>query len=216
MKKIIWLLILVPALVFAAPKQSFEQGKDFTVLTTTKPVITVPSNKISVVEFFSYACPHCANLEPTIDHWLKTKPANTDFTRVPVVFRPSWVVFAKAYYTAHALGIDGKITPQLFAAIHQKNENLASPEAMEKFFVAQGVSKKDFDSAFNYSPAIDAKLGQGDQLARDMRISQVPTIVVAGRYVTTAGMAKGNNQRMMDIVNFLIQKAQSERGQNKS
>ena len=190
---------------FAVPTQ-FVQGKDYKVL----PEVAQQANadgKVKVIEFFSYGCPWCFRLESSIEQWLTQKPATVDFQKVPVVFRPSWVILAKAYYTADSLGVAQKLSPQIFKAIHDKGEDLANPTAMEEFFVNHGVSKNDFDSAFNFSPAIDAKLSNGDALARQYQIFQIPTIIVGGKYMTTTAMAGGDGTRMMEIVNYLVKKA---------
>lgn len=57
----------------------------------------IPSNQVEVIEFFSFACPHCAHLEPTLQSWRKTMPKGVVFRRVPVVFRPQWEILAKVY-----------------------------------------------------------------------------------------------------------------------
>jgi len=195
---------------FAVPTQ-FVQGKDYKELPVTSQQSPTEQGKVQVIEFFSYGCPWCFRLESSLEKWLTVKPATVAFQRVPVVFRPSWVILAKAYYTADSLGVADKLTPEIFAAIHNKGVDLANPEAMEQFFINNGVSKKDFESAFNYSPSIDALLNNGDALARQYQIFQIPTIVVGGKYVTDTAMAQGDAQRMMQIVNFLVKKVNEQK-----
>ena len=62
-----------PALPAAAP------GALFTELRP--PLPTENDNKIEVIEFFWYGCPHCYAIEPYVDEWLKHKPADVSFVR---------------------------------------------------------------------------------------------------------------------------------------
>src|SRR5262245_59633626 len=41
---------------------------------------------IEVIEFFSYACPHCNEVEPLVSKWRSTLPKDVTFQRVPVSF----------------------------------------------------------------------------------------------------------------------------------
>ena len=41
---------------------------------------------IEIVEFFSYACPHCANLDPMLDGWIDGLAESVEFRRVHVAF----------------------------------------------------------------------------------------------------------------------------------
>src|SRR5574339_634003 len=54
------------------------------------PQKTESGKQIEVVEFFSYACPHCADFEPYLQSWEQRKPKDVAFKMVPMVFRDSW------------------------------------------------------------------------------------------------------------------------------
>ena len=199
-----FILVLIPALVFAAPKANFVEGTDYQVLSDVP--VAHNNKQVEVVEFFSFGCPWCYRLEPSIDQWVKTKPKNVEFKRVPAVFQPGWQIYAKAYYTAVALGVEDKIVPKLFAAVQDNGQKLSTEEDMAEFFVKHGVKKEDFESAFSFSPSIDLKMNQGDKLMREYKIFQIPTIVVDGKYYTNSQMAKGDSQRLLDTVDYLIKK----------
>src|SRR4030042_3447351 len=55
----------------AAGPEAFE-GHDYTRLKQAQPVAT--GKKIEVLEFFWYRCPHCFQLAPGLNTWLKTLP----------------------------------------------------------------------------------------------------------------------------------------------
>ena len=75
------LRILAAALcVLAAPAYAQVQGQDYELLTPPQP--TASADKVEVVEFFSYGCPHCAAMAPHIEKWAAQLPANATFVRV--------------------------------------------------------------------------------------------------------------------------------------
>jgi thiol:disulfide interchange protein DsbA len=123
------------------------------------------------------------------------------------VFESGWDMLAKAYYTAHDLGIEAKMMPVLFKAIQDQNQDLSTEDAIEKLFVAQGVSKQSFESTFDFSPGIDAQMMRGDNLMRTYGVYEIPTIVVDGKYKTNVGMSGGDDKRFIQVVNYLIAKA---------
>ena len=45
-----------------------------------------------------------------------------------------------------------------------------------------------------------------------MGIGSVPTIVVNGQYMTTGGMAPGGLKGMLEVTEFLVERARKERG----
>src|SRR6266704_2021314 len=100
----------------AAGAAEFVEGKQFTRLKNPQAVET--GRKIEVIEFFSYGCPHCNDLEPFLQQWIKTAPADVQFRRVPVMFQDRWKALARDYYTLEALGEDVKLSPDLFKALH--------------------------------------------------------------------------------------------------
>ena len=160
-------------------------------------------DKIEVIEFFWYGCPHCYSLEPSMVAWLKTKPANVEFIRQPAVFSDLWGKHAKAFFTAEALGVGEKVHADFFDAIQNKKQKLTSEDELAKFFVAHGVKDEDFRSAYN-SFLVDAKMRQAETMAARYGITGVPAIIVNGKYRVTATTAKSQDN-MIAVTNQLIQ-----------
>src|SRR5574342_688552 len=86
------------ALFFSAGTAAAQAvaGKDYRLLNPRQP--TDSGKKVEVIEFFWYGCPHCSSLQPSLRAWLKRKPADVEFKRVPAVFQDSWMPLTKAYY----------------------------------------------------------------------------------------------------------------------
>lgn len=202
-------LLVAPGLLFAAPA-NFAQGKDFAVIAPSKLLPRQASKRVMVTEFFSFGCPWCFKLEPTIEQWQKQLPKNVTFERVPVVFEQGWQYYARAYYIADSLGLTHKFMPLLFSAVQKQGLNLKSNAAMIDFFVKNGVSKDIVSSAFESSPTIDAKMSLGAIKMQAYQIVAVPALVVDGKYRTDLRMAKGDSKRMLQIVNYLVKKTNNK------
>lgn len=172
----------------------------YEAVTPAQPVQN--PDKIEVIEFFWYGCPHCYSLEPSMAEWLKTKPANVEFIRQPAVFSDLWGKHAKAYFTAEALGVLDKVHADFFDAIQNKKQKLVSEDELTKFFADHGVKDEDFRSAYN-SFLVDAKLRQAESIGPRYGISGVPAIIVNGKYKVTAQSAK-SQANMLTVTNQLI------------
>ncbi len=210
----LWLIAMLPMVVWAATNNAasstFVEGKDYKIIqSATAPASPLPKDKIQVIEFFNYGCPACNHFEPTLEQWLATKPKDVAFERVPVVFHPQWDILARAYYVAKDLGVESKITPAIFKAIHQQGQDLSTADALAKFFAQYGVKEQDFNSALHFSPGIDAQMMRGDNLMGVYQAFEVPTLVINGKYSANLGLA-GSPQRFVQIVNYLIAKARQE------
>lgn len=160
-------------------------------------------DKVEVIEFFWYGCPHCYSLEPELNNWLKTKPANVHFIRQPAVFSELWGKHAKAYYTAEALGVSEKTHAAFFDTIQNKKEKLVSEDELAKFFAAHGVKDEDFRAAYN-SFSVDAKTRQAEAMSARYGITGVPAVIVNGKYRVTATTAQ-SQEKILPVVNQLIQ-----------
>jgi protein dithiol oxidoreductase (disulfide-forming) len=160
-------------------------------------------DKIEVIEFFWYGCPHCYHLEPAMNAWLKTKPANVEFIRQPAIFSDLWGKHAKAFFTAEALGVSEKVHADFFDAIQNKKQKLTSEDELAKFFAAHGVKDEDFRAAYN-SFLVDAKMRQAETMAARYGITGVPALIVNGKYRVTATTAK-SQENMLNVTNQLIQ-----------
>ncbi|NOS75941.1 MAG: thiol:disulfide interchange protein DsbA/DsbL [Methyloglobulus sp.] len=203
LKKIVGLALVIFFVSFATLLKAEEQSSTgYEAVAPPQP--TANPAKIEVIEFFWYGCPHCYSFEPSLTTWLKAKPENVDFIRIPAIFNEQWGKHAKAYFTAEALGVIDKIHADFFDAIQEKKQELETEDQLAKFFTAHGVKEADFRETYN-SFMIDAKMRQAPALAAKYGITGVPAIVVNGKYKTNGTLA-GSQEKMIDVVNALIKK----------
>lgn len=193
----------VTACAAAAEQPQFRQGENYHLVVPVQPT-DADRNQVEVIEFFWYGCPHCYAFEPYLENWLKQKPENILFKRVPAIANPAWEPQARAFYTAKALGALGKLHEAIFDEIHARHHFLRTEQDFKQLFVRNGVDGQQFEAAWD-SFAVDMKLKQAAVLAARYRVLGVPTIVIGGKYSTGPTMAASFPQ-LIDIINTLIDK----------
>lgn len=199
LKKLIPLLFLIPCIAIAS---GFVEGKDYKIVASSAQ----PDNKSPVVtEFFSYGCPWCYKIDATVNDWATKVKGSVLLEKVPVVFKPEWELYAKAYYTAKTLALADKMSPLLFKTIQEDKNPLASKQAMIDFFVAHGVDREIAKSAFENSSTIDMRVQNGMTLMAGYQINAIPSFVINNKYKTDLQMA-GSQERLFEILNYLVNK----------
>lgn len=198
----IWVCLL--AIVLSAGSWSDDRyvAETYKLIIPPQPVMT--GDNIEVLEIFWYGCPHCYELEPHLEKWLASKPDDVEFIRVPGILGRNWLDHAKAYYTAEKLGIVDKIHRPLFDAIHKEGKNIVNEKSLRKFFVSQGVDGDKFSEIFN-SEEVDNKIKSAFIIGKEYKVTGVPTIIVNGKYRTTASLS-GGYAGIIDTINKLTEK----------
>ena len=191
MKHVVGLATLFLALNGAASAQ--PSTHTYELLKSPQP--TESGKKIEVAEFFWYACPHCYSLQAPLIAWLKKKPADVEFKRVPAVLSESWQQLARTYYTIEALGLVDKLHHDLFVAIHQTRAVdprvlVRDPKPLFDWVASKGVDRKKFEDTYN-SFAVTSRTQRATDLTRNHDVPYTPVLVVDGRFITSPSM-KGN------------------------
>jgi protein dithiol oxidoreductase (disulfide-forming) len=199
MKRIFSLFV---AALAAAPLIALAQGKpEYTELKPPQPVDT-GGKKVEVVEFFWYGCPHCYNLEPQLEAWVKKLPPDVAFRRIPAVFNERWGHDAAIFYTFEALGVLERLHRPFFDAIHRDHLRTDSQEAMTEWLSRNGVEpKKFFDTMKSFG--VQSKTRRAVQLTQAYKIDGTPAMAVQGRYTVSAEQG-GSREGMLDTVSYLV------------
>ena len=186
---------------------ALQQGKEYTLVSPPQPVET--GKNIEVLEIFSYTCPHCFELEPTISPWLKRLPKDVTFRRMPAIFRDNWMPLAKAYYTMETLGLTEKLHADLFNAIHVQGLDLADPTKLLDWVAKQGVDRKKFNDVFA-SFSVQSSVQRAKQLTQAYGVTGVPSVVVDGKFLTSP-MLTGGHAGLLPVLDQLIEQARRAR-----
>lgn len=178
----------------ATPAVTLTEGKEY------KSVVETPASEEPViVEYFSYACPHCYSMEAYLDKWKKQKPEAITFKRVPVIFRDSWEPYARAYYIAEHIGRLEELHAKLFYFTHEEKKRIKNNRDLKAFFVANGVDPKEFDGLVT-SFVVDSQVNQARQLAKQFQITSTPMFIINDKYQTSGSMA-GDYSTLFEVLN---------------
>lgn len=171
----------------AAMAQPAGNVPTYTTLQNQLPVEN--QGKIEIAEFFWYGCIHCYNLEPLLEKWAPTLPADTQFRRIPAVFNDRWAHDAAVYYAFEALGVLDKLHRPLFDAIHKDRLKTDNPAALGEWSTKNGLDPKKLDATMK-SFGVQSKVRRAAQLTAASRIEGTPALMVHGRYTVSTDQGK--------------------------
>ena len=165
------------------------------------------SDKIVVYEFFWYGCPHCFNIEPTINELESELQKDTVLIKVPVALRDTWENHARAYYALRQMNLDDDLHEKLFEEIHINSQRLDTRDSLSQFISNEGYSSKKFEELFD-SYGTEIRMNKAERLRKKYQITSVPTLIVNGKYMTS-GSYVSSFAELKDVINMLIEKERS-------
>jgi len=199
------LIALLPALRAAAGTDLMEDV-DYRVIPQRRLSNT---ERIEVVYFFYYGCQWCFRFEPYVTEWLKNKPVDVSFRRIPALRNSRWMTLTRAFYAFDALGLLPKLHDKAFRAFHQDDVNLQSEGTLFDWVAKQGVDRDRFEQAFR-SEAVTTQLAASRQLTDLFEVQSTPSVIVDGRYLTSSGMTGGVAELLL-VMEDLIDMVRAER-----
>jgi len=204
-----WLLLaLAPSGAQAQAQPVPQLGRDYVRLDPPRPVAS--GDRIEVIEFFYYGCPVCYELEPPLARWFFNSPASVALRRVPALSSDNWDNFAKLFYTLEAEGQLARLHWPVYDNFHFDGVKLNEEAVMANWAGKNGIDKEKFLRTFR-SPEIQAKLAVARQMIQTYDIKGVPSIVVDGKFITSARMT-GGTRELMQVLAQLVELARKERG----
>jgi thiol:disulfide interchange protein DsbA len=191
----------------ATTSYKYKEGTNYQRMVPSQPTVG-GADKVEVAEFFWYGCPHCYDLEPTINTWAEDIPANVRLVRIPAMWNPVTQIHAQLFYTEEVLVRNGVIEKpkefrdEIFQEYHRRSNRMLNEDAIRKVFERNGVSAEDFDTTWG-SFEVAQKMRVAQDLGRRYSIASVPMVVVNGKYRTDAGMA-GSYPKLIEVIDELI------------
>ena len=179
------------------------EGAQFSRIEPSVPPQT--AGQLDVLEFFSYACPHCAAFEPALEAWAKRLPADVLFQRVPVPFLANSENFQRTYYALQTLGQVDAVQRKVFTAIHVDRAHLDKPAEIAALMAKNGIDAAKFLDVFN-SFSVANSVSKAKKLSAVYRIESVPALAVQGRYLTSPSQA-GGSEGTLAVADYLLQRA---------
>jgi thiol:disulfide interchange protein DsbA len=211
-----YLRLVALLLAFAASTGAAAQlaaGRDYRAINPPQP--TESGKKVEVLEFFWYGCPHCNALQPSLKNWLKHKPADVEFRRVPAILADSWIPLTRAYYALEVTGALDKLHPEVFSAIHEKNLRLQEPKLLFDWVAQHGVDRQKFADAYG-SFGVQSRGQRSIEMSRNYDISGTPTLTVDGKYLVAPSMTlkpdrNVDYEKFFQVLDQVIAMARKER-----
>lgn len=193
------------ALAFALPAgaqqpEKFQQGRHYMAIDPAQP--TSSGSKIEVLTVFMYTCPHCYDLEPYLNKWKASKPADVAYAPFPAAWDPVSEAFARAYYAAETLGILEASHDKLFAAIHKERKPFRSLDDLAQWYTQFGVTKEAFLSAAQ-SFAVNTKINRSKTMVPRWGVAGTPSVIVNGKWRLDVGSA-GGQQNVIELIDMLV------------
>lgn len=203
----LWVLLVGPLGVEAqAPAAAPVAGKDYVEIPNGSPLEPAEAGVVVVEEFFNYICPACNSFEPLFVAWTAKLPPYAKLVHVPATFRPDFVPYARAYYTAETFGLVEKTHRAVYEAIHVTRKLPAEgskpdEDRIAAFYSEHGVDKAEFLKAM-HSFGVELKLRRATEHLQKSKVPSTPSLVINGRY-----LVRGSTyQDMLRIASFLIEK----------
>ena len=179
-----------------------KEGADYDLIKPAPPVGS--GDEVEVIEFFMYTCPHCNNLDPSLQEWRKKLPENVKFHHMPAMFGGVANLHARAFFALETMGESERVHQAFFDAIHKQKKRLRSQKEIEEFLAGQGVDVEKFRQTMN-SFAVQTKANRAAALMRRYGIRSVPALVVDGRYRIK------NTPQVLEVTDTLIEKTLADR-----
>ncbi|MFN0162504.1 MAG: thiol:disulfide interchange protein DsbA/DsbL [Burkholderiales bacterium] len=168
-----------------------------------------PRDKIEVIQFFYYGCPHCFDQQPLIEDWLAKKPADVEFRYIPALRDDKWLTLTRAYFALEHLGEAMRLHRPIYDVINFDSVNLAEEARLIDWVSRNGVDRARFVEALN-SDQTRAKVEAVRKLSNDYNVRATPTLVVAGKYLFASGQA-GSHHEALRLLEQFIEVARREK-----
>lgn len=169
-----------------------------------RPAVQVEDgSRIEVLEFFSYACPHCSAFEAELESWVSALPRDVAFRRVPVPFIANAAALQRLFFAIEEQGAVDAMQLKVFDAIHVGRRRLDSESDVASLVEASGLESAVFLRAYN-GPRVSSLVARASASVAAYRLTSVPTLAVQGRFITSPAQA-GSVSNALATATFLIE-----------
>ncbi len=165
--------------------------------------------KIEVIQFFHYGCPHCFDQQPLLEDWLAKKPDDVEFRYLPALRDDKWLTLTRAYFALDKLGAAKRLHRPIYDVINFDGVTLSEEPKLIDWVARNGIDRALFTEALN-SEEIRSKVEETRRITVDYNVRATSTIVVAGRYLFSSGEA-GSHHEAIRLLDQLIAQARREK-----
>lgn len=210
-------VVICLGLSLSAFAKTYEKGVHYFALpasvledSVVKQYQQSTGKSVVVLEFFSFGCGACSYFEPMMETFAKELPGSAGFEQVPVIFHPQWEILAQAFYMLELMP-HAKVPvlkKAIFDAIHKDRRDASQIEVLKVIFARQGISKEEFESAFN-SFGLMQKREFAKTLVKSFKVDEIPMVVVigpGGAFYTKPSVPEAG-MHFVDIIRHMVAQA---------
>lgn len=208
--------ILLSAAAFAVLTPTTQAANNGATQYRTLPKRIVPdadADKIEVLSFFHYGCPHCAHFEPDLDTWGKTLGDDVQLRYLPATWgNPARQALAQLFYTIAELGLTDTLHAKAFEAVQKQRLPLHTEDGVRQWLEQFPEVDAEKFMAIYHSFGMKAKLSRSLHLEKQYNINSVPAMAVDGQYIITAETAGvSDNKEILPVIDALLDKVRAAR-----
>ncbi len=181
------------------------EGQDYTIVASSIAPLEQNKDKIEVVEFFSYVCSHCRNLDFVLREYAKKLPQDTVYRSEHIVWDEGmYMSLAKLKSTVSKLHLENQLNAQIYKALFDDKKEIFEPKILEAWLATQpGIDSKYFMEIYNsFATAADAN--RMKELTKKHEVNATPIVIVGGKYQVV-------DSRNMQLITALVEKVRKER-----
>jgi len=189
---------LASALVLTVPEAARAEIASDKEATEEK-VVGDPNAKVTVIEYASLGCPHCANFH--FDVYPKIKKEYVDTGKVKFIFRdfPLGTPSVAAAVIARCAGSKRyfAMIDIFFKAQHQWSHAPNPLEALKKTARFGGMSSADVDACIANQALLNSIQERAQAAQLDYEINSTPSFVIEGRKIA-GGLPYADFKKVLD------------------
>lgn len=171
-------LVVAALSALSAPQISLASQKHVELLPDDRRL----AHAAPLIEFFSYACPHCRAFEPQLASFMAAHPAVV-IDRHPVSFgRRSWKRCAALFHASQMVGKERQLTPRLFDAIHDDKLDYMDDAVLTRWLDEVGIGASSIWAAM-ISADVQVRTERDEAVVQSVGVTSIPSLLVNGEYL---------------------------------
>lgn len=191
---------------------NFKEGSDYKRIT---PAITADStNTIQIINFFSYNCRGCYDLEKTLDDWSNDMPYYVKVVNSPVATDIKYAYPVRVYFALDKIGAKS-VSMALFKESAEGKIDVTDYKTYPKlkaWLTNRQININDFEAAFD-SGEVLSKVSAAPSIVKQYNLDSLPSISIDGKYLIDARMLMEtkNPENTKKLISYLVNKASKEK-----
>ena len=167
------------------------------------PVEKLKGGQIEMIEFFNYSCGHCYRFLNTSKRLHEKFNDRLHHIKYPIYWGNQTPYPARAFYIADDLGLEEKLTQELFDTNFKLSINIFQPKVLNFLAKDLGIEKEMRDGM--QSKQIEARVNHGLALAKQYKANETPTLIINKIIKVTPSVEGGDVDKMTENLEIIFE-----------